>query len=94
MDISPQQIAKIASLARLELKDDQILKFAQQFNDIIGYMDKMNSLDTRGIEPMYSPCENTSVMRPDEVINEHERSKLLSNAPMQDGKYFIVPKII
>jgi len=94
MEITKKMVAGIADLARLELREEKVEKFALQFSDIIGYMDKMNSLDTSGVEPLYSPTENTSVMREDVVKKDYQRSDLLSNAPAQDGAYFIVPKIL
>ncbi len=94
MKITREQVARIADLARLELKEEKIEKFALQFSQIIGYMDKMNSLDTTGVEPLYSPSDNTSVMREDVAGNNFRREDLLSNAPVQDGQYFIVPKIL
>ena len=94
MEITKKMVAGIADLARLELREEKVEKFARQFSDIIGYMDKMNSLDTSEVEPLYSPTENKSVMREDVVKKDYQRSDLLSNAPAQDGKYFIVPKIL
>ncbi|MCA1743544.1 MAG: Asp-tRNA(Asn)/Glu-tRNA(Gln) amidotransferase subunit GatC [Desulfonatronovibrio sp.] len=94
MEITREQVSRIADLARLELEDEKIEKFASQFNEIIGYMDKMNAISTEGVVPMYSPSENTSVLRDDVVKKEYNREELLSNAPRHDGKYFIVPKIL
>jgi aspartyl-tRNA(Asn)/glutamyl-tRNA(Gln) amidotransferase subunit C len=94
MEITKKQVARIADLARLELKEEKVEKFALQFSDIIGYMDKMNSLDTAGVEPLYSPWAGTSVTRRDVAAKNYERADLLANAPEQDGQYFIVPKIL
>jgi aspartyl-tRNA(Asn)/glutamyl-tRNA(Gln) amidotransferase subunit C len=94
MEITKEKVARIADLARLELKEEKVEKFALQFSDIIGYMDKMNSLDTDGVEPLFSPSENTSIMREDVAQNNYNRHELLSNAPAHDGQYFIVPKIL
>lgn len=94
MGISNEQVARIADLARLDLKEEKVEKFANQFSDIIGYMDKMNSLDTSGVAPLYSPSDNISVLRPDVAESKYERQDVLANAPLQDGKYFIVPRIL
>lgn len=94
MKITREEVARIADLARLELKEEKVEKFAFQFSDIIGYMDKMNSLDTSGVEPLYSPSENRSVMREDEAIKDYQRKDLLSSAPDHDDEYLIVPKIL
>lgn len=94
MGITNTQVIKIANLARLDLKEEKVEKFAHQFSEIIGYMDKMNSLDTSGIAPLYSPSDNISVLRRDVAESKYERQDILANAPLQDGEYFIVPKIL
>lgn len=94
MDITRQQVEDIAGLARLELKPDQAQKFVSQFNEIITYMDKMNALDTQGVEPLYSPTPNVNILRPDEVSKDFQREEMLAAAPEQDGRFFIVPKIL
>ncbi|WP_028575451.1 Asp-tRNA(Asn)/Glu-tRNA(Gln) amidotransferase subunit GatC [Desulfonatronovibrio hydrogenovorans] len=94
MEITQKQVAKIAALARLDLDEQSLEKFAHQFSEIIAYMDKMNTLDTSGVDPLYSPSENTSVLREDSVQKEYQREDLLANAPAKDEKFFIVPKIL
>ncbi|MGL1861804.1 MAG: Asp-tRNA(Asn)/Glu-tRNA(Gln) amidotransferase subunit GatC [Pseudodesulfovibrio sp.] len=94
MKISPEEVAKVAKLARLELPKDKLELFAGQLGDILDYMDKLGELDTDDIEPMYSPVTHTTVLRKDEVKKEYAREDVLSNAPKQDGKFFIVPRIV
>ncbi len=94
MEITKKDVAGIADLARLELKEEMAEKFVTQFRDIIGYMDKMNALDTSHVSPLYSPSENTSVMRPDTPKKEYQRRDLLAGSPDQDGQYLIVPRIL
>ncbi len=94
MEITKKHVLRIAELARLELHGDKVEKFSQQFTDIIGYMDKMNTIDTSGVLPLYSPSENTSVMREDMEENHYNREELLANAPVRDEHYFSVPRII
>lgn len=94
MKISPQQVAKVAILARLELDEDQTERFTGPINDILDYMEKLGELDTSQIEPLYTPVSHDTVLRKDEVQNEFERDNILENAPESDGQYFIVPKIV
>lgn len=94
MKISPEDVAKIARLSRLDLPQDKLELFAGQLGDILDYMDKLGELETDGVEPLYSPVEHTTVLRPDEVKKEYARDEVLSNAPKQDGKFFIVPRIV
>ena len=94
MKISPEEVAKVARLSRLDLPQDKLELFAGQLGDILDYMDKLGELDTADVEPMYSPVTHTTVLRDDEPRKEHERSEILSNAPEQDGQFFIVPRIV
>lgn len=94
MQIDQEWVIKIAGLARLELDSTQADKFAGQFQDIIGYMDSLNQVDTSRVEPLYSPSRNKSVLREDEPQKDYQRREILTNAPRHDGEYFIVPRII
>jgi len=94
MKISPEDVAKIANLSRLDLPQEKLEMFAGQLGDILEYMDKLGELDTDEVEPMYSPVEHTTVLRKDEARKDYKRDEVLSNAPKQDGQFFIVPRIV
>ena len=94
MKISPEEVAKVATLSRLDLPQDKLELFAGQLGDILDYMDKLGELDTGEVEPMYSPVSHTTVLRKDEVRKDYAREDVLSNAPEQDGQFFIVPRIV
>ncbi len=94
MSISVDEVAKVAGLARLNLEPEKIEQFAARFNDILGYMQKLNELDTSDVEPLYSPVTHPTVFRDDVVNQKYSREELLGNAPESDGTYFIVPKIV
>ncbi len=94
MKISPQEVAKVAKLARLELTDEKIAQYSAQLDDILGYMDKLAELDTASVEPMYTPVDHTTVLREDEVKKLVPREDILKNAPETDGAFFIVPRIV
>lgn len=94
MKISPEKAMRIAALARLEISPEQAVTLGAQMDDILGYMDKLNELDTSRVEPMYTPVDQAGSPRPDEVRTEFPRSEILGNAPETDGQYFIVPRIV
>jgi aspartyl-tRNA(Asn)/glutamyl-tRNA(Gln) amidotransferase subunit C len=94
MSISKEQVAKIATLSRLSLEEDKLDQFTGQLSSILQYMEKLNELETTDVEPLYSPVEQTTVLREDVVEKKFKREELLANAPEDDGQYFIVPRII
>lgn len=94
MSISKEQVASIARLARLELNDERTELFAGQFDQILQHMDTLNELDTSAVEPLYSPVIHGTVYREDAVETHCTRSEVLSNAPDENGSFFVVPRIV
>ncbi|MEF8822947.1 MAG: Asp-tRNA(Asn)/Glu-tRNA(Gln) amidotransferase subunit GatC [Desulfohalobiaceae bacterium] len=94
MTISKEEVARVAHLARLEIGESDLQRFAGQLTDILQYMDILNEVNTSGIEPLYSPGEHDTPYREDEVHGESSREDVLRNAPDSDGEYFIVPKVV
>ena len=94
MKISPEEVAKVARLARLDISQEKLELFAGQVGDILAYMDKLGELDTENVEPLYSPVRHTTVLRKDEARKDYAREEILANAPQQDGQFFIVPRIV
>ncbi|WP_457572048.1 Asp-tRNA(Asn)/Glu-tRNA(Gln) amidotransferase subunit GatC [Desulfovulcanus sp.] len=94
MSISKENVAKIATLSRLSLEENELDQFTDQLSSILKYMQKLNELETTDVEPLYSPVDQTTVLREDVVEKKFKREELLANAPEDDGQYFIVPRII
>lgn len=94
MSISTEQVASIARLARLDLEEDKQALFAGQFAQILEYMDTLNEVNTDSVEPLYSPVQHGTVYREDEAASHCTREEVLSNAPEEDGTYFVVPRIV
>lgn len=92
--ISRQEVEYVAHLARLEIDDAQKDKFTAQLNDILLYIDKLNELDTKGIEPMSHAIAVTNAFREDNVLDSIGTEKALANAPDARGEFFRVPKVI
>ncbi|OGP68036.1 MAG: asparaginyl/glutamyl-tRNA amidotransferase subunit C [Deltaproteobacteria bacterium RBG_16_44_11] len=94
MKLSAQEIEHVAHLARLEITPKEKEKFTAQLNDILGYIDKLNELDTQGVEPMSHAIAVTNAFREDKVLDSIGTAKTLTNAPDARGEFFRVPKII
>ena len=92
--ITKQDVEYVAALAQLDLDEATKERLVVELGDILSYMDKLNELDTDGVEPMMQVLEMTNVYREDEVRPSLDRETALKNAPKTDGEYFLVPKIL
>lgn len=85
---------RIALLARLELTEEEIEKYTKQLNDILLYMEKLNQIDTKNIEPLSHPFFTKTVFREDKVKPSLPQEKAVENAPQSAKGFFKVPPII
>ncbi|HRK34218.1 MAG TPA: Asp-tRNA(Asn)/Glu-tRNA(Gln) amidotransferase subunit GatC [Candidatus Hydrogenedentes bacterium] len=92
--ITKTDVEYVAGLAQLTLDEATKEKLVGEMDDILGHMDKLNELNTDGIEPMMHVLEMTNVFREDVVEPSLDREIALMNAPKTDGEYFLVPKIL
>ena len=94
MNIDNETIAKMAHLARLEVKENEQASLLKDMNNILHFMEKLNELDTSAVEPLIYLTDEVNVFREDEVYREITPQESLRNAPQQDGVYFQVAKVI
>ena len=92
--ISKKDVSYVAALAQLRLDDAAQERLVREMGDILAYMDKLNSLNTDGVEPMMHALEMTNVLRDDKTGAPLSHEDALMNAPVDNGDYFIVPKIL
>lgn len=98
MSLSPQDIARIANLARLELSDDESARILLQTNAFFDIVEKMRSVDTAGIQPLAHPIEviqEVALRLRDDVASEpNQREANQRTAPAVENGLFLVPKVI
>ena len=94
MKITKNEVLYVAELARLDLDEASIEKFAGQIGNIMEYVDKLNEVDTEGIRPTSHAISLTNVFREDEQKEHLERRQALANAPEKEDGNFIVPKVV
>ena len=94
MKITGEEIERVALLARLHLTGDETARLTEELDSILGYMDKLNQLDTAQVEPFSHAFETANAFRADRVTNKPDAEALLANAPDRDATFFKVPKII
>ncbi|MCP1224595.1 Asp-tRNA(Asn)/Glu-tRNA(Gln) amidotransferase subunit GatC [Sebaldella sp. S0638] len=94
MELSKEDVIKIAILSKLEFNDDEIENFRSDLSEILNYMNELNELDTEGINPLFNVLDLDDVTRKDEVRDSLKQEEVLKNAPDKDENFIIVPKII
>lgn len=94
MNIDEQTVDKIAHLARLELAADEKQAMITDMNKILGFMDKLNEVDTTGVEPLVYMTAEVNNLRDDVVKQDITTEEALKNAPMHDDSHFLVAKVI
>lgn len=94
MEVTNELIDKLANLSRLSFTDEEKISLKSDLEKMISFIDKLNELDTSGVEPLLHMTDNVDMLRNDEVKNMISREEALKNAPMQDEQFFKVPKVI
>ncbi len=92
--IDEAQVRKVAKLARLEVSNAEVAEFSGQLSAILEYVEKMNQLNTEGVEPPAHCLPISNVFREDAAKESLGTEKTLANAPDRDGDFFKVPKIL
>jgi len=94
MKVNSETIDKIAHLARIEVQEEDKEVLLSDMNKILTFMDKLNEVDTTGIEPLVYMNDELNVLREDEIKHEISTEIALENAPKKDGDFFRVAKVI
>ncbi|RCX16588.1 aspartyl/glutamyl-tRNA(Asn/Gln) amidotransferase subunit C [Anaerobacterium chartisolvens] len=94
MKITKETIEHVANLARLNLSEQEKEKLTLEMASIISYVDKLNELDTEGIQPTSHVLPVQNVFREDICSQSFDRDTILSNAPSSEDGCFKVPKVV
>jgi aspartyl-tRNA(Asn)/glutamyl-tRNA(Gln) amidotransferase subunit C len=94
MEVNDAMIDNLAHLARLRFTESEKQKLKADMQKMIAFVEKLNELDTTGIEPLLHMTAEVNVLREDEVKNSVSRQQALANAPVHDDAFFKVPKVI
>ena len=94
MDIDIKQIEQVACLSRINLTDVEKGALREQLTDILGYIEKLNELDTDGIQPMAYATAQKNILREDKHESSFPRQKILKLSPSSSNGFFKVPKVL
>ena len=95
MAFSKQQLHKFADLIEIDVSDEQLDKM--NINSVVEWINKLQEIDTKGVEPMLNPAEHKLPLREDVVTESNMRNEILANTPDTAGVsrgYFAVPKVM
>ena len=94
MKISKEEITNVANLARLNLDESLIDKLTSQVGTILEYIDKLDELNTDGVEPTTHAISLSNAFRDDVETEQLGTDKALANAPEKEDGCFVVPKVV
>ena len=94
MSLGPAEVAKIAHLARLAIREQDAPAYARNLSAILDLVAQMNAVDTTGVTPMAHPLDMAQRLRADEVAEPNQREHFQANAPQIEAGLYLVPKVI
>ena len=94
MSVKESEIEKIATLARIRIDQQDIPEVADRINDILGMFEKIQAVDTTGIEPMANPLDAIQRLRADIITETEQRDSFQAIAPSTEQGLYLVPKVI
>lgn len=94
MSLKPEQVRKVAFLARLRLDEDRVPEYANELSGILGLVDQLERADTDGVEPMAHPLDLVARLRVDAVSEGDQRDAFQAIAPATEGGLYLVPRVI
>ena len=92
--ITADDVRKVAKLARLDLPEETITTYTGQLERILDYVEQLQAVETEGVPPPTRAVEVVNVTREDAVVPTDVREELLDQAPLREGDFFRVPKIL
>lgn len=94
MSFTPEDVKKVAHLARLNMNEQDLATFAPQIADMLSMIDRLNQTNTDGIAPMAHSLDVSQRLRPDAVTEHNEREKFQAIAPAVEAGLYLVPQVI
>jgi len=94
MSLNPDDVRRIARLARLEISDQEVERTGQQLNGILAFIEQLQAVDTTGVAPMAHAVDVVQRLRPDVVTETDRRAAFQAIAPETEAGLYLVPKVI
>jgi aspartyl-tRNA(Asn)/glutamyl-tRNA(Gln) amidotransferase subunit C len=94
MSVDAATVKRIGRLARIRVEEDEVEKYQGEINAILGFVEQLGEVNVEGVEPMTSVTPMQLRRRDDVVTDGGYPEKVVSNAPLSEDNFFMVPKVI
>lgn len=94
MSLDSDDVKKIAHLARLAIDEADIPAYAENLTNILALVERMDAVDTEGVQPMAHPLDETQRLREDAVTETNQREHFQKHAPLVEDGLYLVPRVI
>lgn len=94
MSVDAATVKRIGRLARIRVEDNEVEKYQGEINAILGFVEQLGEVNVEGVEPMTSVTPMQLRRRDDVVTDGGYADKVVSNAPLSEDNFFMVPKVI
>jgi aspartyl-tRNA(Asn)/glutamyl-tRNA(Gln) amidotransferase subunit C len=94
MSVDAGTVKRIARLARIRIEDDEVGKYQEELNAILGFVEQLGEVDVSGVEPMTSVTPMALRRREDTITDGGYPERVVANAPLTEDNFFVVPKVV
>jgi aspartyl-tRNA(Asn)/glutamyl-tRNA(Gln) amidotransferase subunit C len=94
MSVDATTVKRIARLARIRIEEAEVASYQNELNAILGFVEQLSEVDVEGVEPMTSVTPMALRRRDDVVTDGGYADKIVSNAPLSEDNFFMVPKVV
>jgi aspartyl-tRNA(Asn)/glutamyl-tRNA(Gln) amidotransferase subunit C len=94
MAVDDATVKRIARLARIRIADEEVGKYGEELNQILGFVEQLGEVDVTGVEPMTSVTPMQLRRREDKITDGGYPERIVANAPLTEDNFFVVPKVV
>ena len=94
MKIDLKTVKHISKLSRISIDEEKAKKLSKDLNSIFKFIEKLNELDTKNVEPLSSIVQKNLKLRKDQIKSKNIREDILKNSPENNEDFFVVPKVV
>ena len=94
MSVDAATVKRIGRLARIRIEESEVAAYQSELNAILGFVEQLSEVDVTGVEPMTSVTPMSLRRRDDVVTDGGYADKIVSNAPLSEDNFFMVPKVV